>query len=131
MRDCSVTHTLTVFYDGDCPLCRREIEIYRRRQGAERIEWRDLSTSPDREAAPGLSRHDALTRLYVMTADGRVVSGARAFATLWHALPATRRLGQIAGLPGIVHLGEAVYRIFLKARPLWRPHTCNDGVCEV
>lgn len=35
---------LSVFYDGDCPLCQREIAFYRRRSGAERIRWIDVAS---------------------------------------------------------------------------------------
>ena len=51
---------LTVFYDGSCPLCRREIDFYRRRRGAARIDWLDISGLPEGEVAPGLSRCAAL-----------------------------------------------------------------------
>ena len=30
---------LTVFYDGACPLCDREISFYKRRRGAEGVRW--------------------------------------------------------------------------------------------
>ena len=53
---------LTVFYDGACPLCRREIAFYRRRRGAARIRWLDISRAPEGEVAPGLSRCAALAR---------------------------------------------------------------------
>lgn len=29
----------TVFYDGSCPLCSREIAHYRRLRGAESLKW--------------------------------------------------------------------------------------------
>jgi hypothetical protein len=34
---------LTVYYDGACPLCRREIDFYRRRGRAAPIEWVDAA----------------------------------------------------------------------------------------
>jgi len=32
-----------IFFDGECPPCRREIAHYRRLQGAELIEWVDIT----------------------------------------------------------------------------------------
>ena len=34
---------LTIYYDGSCPLCRREIAFYRRQPGSERLDWMDVS----------------------------------------------------------------------------------------
>ena len=30
---------LTVYFDGSCPLCRREMALYRRLPQAQSIEW--------------------------------------------------------------------------------------------
>ena len=30
---------LTVFYDGACPLCNREISFYKRQRGFVRLNW--------------------------------------------------------------------------------------------
>ena len=35
--------TLTAFFDGDCPLCKREIDYYRGCDGADRIQWVDIN----------------------------------------------------------------------------------------
>jgi len=86
---------LTVFYDGACPLCRREISFYQRRDGAESVRWIDVSRSPAGEVAPGLSRDAALARFHVRDAAGRITSGGPAFAKLWEALPAFAVLGRV------------------------------------
>lgn len=108
---------LTVFYDGACPLCRREIGFYRRLEGSEQIEWIDVSAGSAGSVAPGLCRTDALKRFHVRLADGRLESGARGFAELWAALPAFRWLGAIARLPVISSVLEVAYRGFLRIRP--------------
>ncbi len=33
---------LMVYYDGQCPVCRREIALYRRLDTAGAVAWRDL-----------------------------------------------------------------------------------------
>jgi predicted DCC family thiol-disulfide oxidoreductase YuxK len=86
---------LTVFFDGGCPLCSREIAFYRARRGADRLHWVDVSECGSEWVAPDLTLEAARRRFHVMHADGRVVSGARAFADLWSDLPAFALLGRL------------------------------------
>lgn len=108
---------LTVFYDGACPLCEREIAFYRRREGADRVAWIDVSESTANRIAPGLSKDQALARFHVRTSDGRLVSGGKAFARLWAALPAFRLLGRVFQVPPLAWLLDRAYLLFLGIRP--------------
>jgi predicted DCC family thiol-disulfide oxidoreductase YuxK len=119
---------LTLYYDGGCPVCTREIGFYQRRRGAERIRWVNLSQCEDSDLGADLSRDDAYVRLHARRPDGQLVSGARAFAAMWQALPAFHLAGRIAALPGMVQTLEWAYRGFLKVRRLWRK---DAAVCPL
>ena len=106
---------LTVYYDGSCPLCRREIALYQRQRGAEQLAWHDISAGAP--TGPGLSCEAAMRRFHVRDAQGRLHSGAAGFAHLWRSLPGWRVLGWIAAVPPIVWLLELAYRGFLPLRP--------------
>ena len=110
-------HQLTVFYDGACPLCRREIGFYQRRDGAQSIDWVDVSRCAGETVAPGLTKAEAMARFHVKRADGRLASGGLAFAQLWAALPGFRPFGLVLQWPPLAWLTERVYRLFLKVRP--------------
>ncbi len=112
----STTRDLTVYFDGACPLCRREVAFYRRLDRAGRIAWQDVS-APD--AAPGcdLSRDAALQRFHVREADGRLASGAAGFVAVWRRLPGFRWLAPLAAWPPALRLLEHAYLGFLKIRP--------------
>ena len=73
-----------VYFDGACPLCRREISFYRSRVEPGAIEWVDLSAEDGTEVAPDLDRKRALARFHVRLPDGRLADGARAFAQQSH-----------------------------------------------
>ncbi len=108
---------LTVYYDGACPLCRREIAFYERREHAGVIEWVDISRTPDAPAACGIAPTDALHRLHAVEAGGRVFSGARAFTAIWRRVPGFRVLGRLAARQPLIGLAEGGYRLFLRIRP--------------
>lgn len=110
----------TVYYDGACPVCAREIAMYRRRDGAEAVRWIDASTAAPASLGTDLSREAALARLHVRDAQGRLVSGAAAFVALWRALPATAWWGRLCAHPFAIATLEIVYRGFLRLRRLWR-----------
>jgi predicted DCC family thiol-disulfide oxidoreductase YuxK len=118
---------LTVYFDGGCPLCTREIDFYRKRAGAEAVSWVDVSgldvsgvdvsETEGQTVAPGLTREAAMARFHVRRGDGRLVSGGAAFAELWRALPGFRRIGRIAAIWPVLPLLELAYRAFLPVRP--------------
>lgn len=110
---------LTLYYDGG-PVCTREIGFYQRGRGAEQINWVNLAACDDAALGSDLSREVAYARLHARLPDGTLLSGARAFAVLWGALPAFGFVGRVAALPGVVHGLEIVYRGFLRLRRLWR-----------
>ncbi|MBC7942812.1 MAG: DUF393 domain-containing protein, partial [Chitinophagaceae bacterium] len=111
---------LTVYYDGACPVCSREIAAYRRQAGAANCAWIDASSCPEPALGTGLLRRDALTRFHVRRADGELIVGMRAFALLWRELPRMAWAGRLASKGPVPALLEAAYRVFLAVRPLWR-----------
>jgi predicted DCC family thiol-disulfide oxidoreductase YuxK len=110
----------TLYYDGACPVCAREIAMYRRQPGADGVCWVDVARCAPADLGPDLNRDDALARLHWRAADGRLVSGAPAFAGLWRALPRWSWLGRLLGTGVGLWVLEASYRVFLAVRPLWR-----------
>ncbi len=103
-----------VWFDGGCPLCRREIGVMRRLDRAGAIQFLDVA-SPDAGSCP-LDRAELLARFHAME-DGRLVSGAAAFAAMWRAIPALRPIGLLARNPLALRILEAAYRMFLRVRP--------------
>ncbi len=106
-----------VYYDGACPICRREINYYRSRPGAENMEWRDVSHCADDAVDPDLRREDALARFHARGPDGSLVDGAAAFGLMWSNIAGFRTLGWIAQKPGIRHVLDVCYTFFLRVRP--------------
>ena len=110
------TGTLTVLYDGSCPLCRREIALYQGMKADQPLAFVDVSDAAV-GLPPGTQRERLLARFHVQRADGSLADGARGFVAVWAALPGWRWLARLASLPGVTGLMELAYRGFLLARP--------------
>jgi len=111
----------TVYFDGECPICRREIAHYRRQRGADTIAWIDASRCEEAALPPGLDRTAVMRRFHVREEDGTLVTGAAAFVTIWRRLPGFAWLARVASTRPALAILEAGYAVFLRARPLWRP----------
>ena len=116
MRVFPPSQTLTVLFDGSCPICRREIAYYRQLAAREPIDWVDVS-DPAKAAAVGLSCEVAMARFHVCDSAGQWWAGGAAFARLWRALPRWRWLGHAFAWPPFSWALEAGYRLFLRWRP--------------
>jgi len=112
----SACERITVYYDGACPLCQAEIGIYQRQDHAGALKLVDVSAGST-VMPHDLSRQTALARFHVRGPDGRLESGAAAFAIVWQALPAWRRIGRLAQQGWLIGSLEIAYRLFLPARP--------------
>lgn len=114
---------LTVLYDGSCPLCRREIGIYRSLQPLRPdspVCFADVSDAAlplPSALPPGTTREQLLARFHVRGRDGQWLSGAQAFLALWAALPGWRWLALAGRVPGAAWAMERTYRLFLRWRP--------------
>ena len=123
----------TVYFDGMCPVCSREISAYRRLRGGECINWVDASRCDAALLGAGLDRPSAMRRLHVRRGNGTngtngtLVSGAAAFVEIWHQLPALAWLARLcANRPALLAL-DKLYDGFLRLRRYWRaPAAASD-----
>jgi len=118
------THsTPTVYFDGGCPVCSREVAMYQRQPGADGVCWVDITRCAPQDLGTDLTREAAMARLHLRQPDGTLVSGAQAFTTLWRALPRWSWLGRLLGTWPTLWVLEGGYRMFLGIRRLWRSGT--------
>ncbi len=78
------------------------------------IDFIDVVASPDADCPMG--RAELLARLHARE-NGRLLSGADAFAAMWRAIPLLRPLGQLARVPLVLSFLERSYVAFLRVRP--------------
>jgi predicted DCC family thiol-disulfide oxidoreductase YuxK len=113
--------TCTVYFDGACPVCRREIAHYRRLRGSDAIAWVDASSCDEAALGQGLDRSLVLSRFHVREGDGTLSSGAAAFVAIWRRLPAFAWFATLASSRPMLAVLDVGYWIFLRVRRWWRP----------
>lgn len=118
-RPMTADSRFTVYFDGNCPICSREIATYRRLRGGETIDWIDASRCEAAALSDDLDRAAALQRFHVRGPDGTLMSGAAAFIEIWKRLPAFSRLARLCSGPRVLAILDALYGGFLRLRRLW------------
>ena len=105
-----------VFYDGSCPLCRREIAHYRRQDRAGALGWVDITRDRESLETYELTLEQAMARLHVLDAQGRWQIGAWGFAAIWERIPRYRWLARLVRGLHLLPLLDAGYRPFARWR---------------
>lgn len=86
----------------------------RRLDRREAIDFVDVTDAQTRNCP--IDRRVLLARLHAQE-DGRLLSGAAAFAAMWRAIPVLRPLGLAARNAVVLALLEKLYGGFLRVRP--------------
>ena len=107
---------ITVYYDGQCPLCSREIEHYRALVRGASVLFVDL-TQPGFDPVRERVDPDQADKILHVKVGEKVRTGLDAVITLWEAIPAYGWLGRIARLPILYSFFNAGYRVFAHFRP--------------
>jgi predicted DCC family thiol-disulfide oxidoreductase YuxK len=104
---------IKIFFDGQCPLCSREIAFYKRQKGAELLEWIDIYNSSLSDYPDGLTPAKALKRFHVLGSDGKLESGGKGFVLLWLALPKFSFFGKAFNNSYMGWILECAYKTFV------------------
>ncbi|HRI18361.1 MAG TPA: DUF393 domain-containing protein [Burkholderiaceae bacterium] len=119
-----------VFFDGDCPLCTREIAMLRWLDRRQRIRFTDIATPTFDAAALCKTQRQLMDRIHGRLADGCRIEGVEVFRRLYGAvgfevlIPLTR-------LPGVRHALDWGYERFARNRLRWTRRCAPDGACRL
>ena len=106
---------ISVFYDGNCSLCSKEIGFYRKITKNHPFIWIDLSNNNVIENE-SFSKIDALKLLHVKDHNNNLYIGVPAFIVIWKNIPILKWLGFVATKPIIYWTLCTLYKIFSKWR---------------
>lgn len=108
---------LTVYFDGACPLCQREIGFISNQVSSDTVTFLDVSTDAQQDLGDNLDQNKAMKRFHVRRADGTLLSGAAAFAEIWKKTVWMKPIGYLVGAPGLTRFFDWLYDRFLLIRP--------------
>ena len=107
--------SLTIYYDGECPLCLAEIHFLKSRNKDRLIEFVDVAAAQYDEATHQLSCHLALAAMHGRLADGTLLKGIPVFTEAYRRsdLP---MLAWIFSRTWLEPFLSAMYYVFAKYR---------------
>lgn len=134
---------ITLLYDGECPLCLREVAFLQGRDaGRGRVRFVDIADpSYDPAQHGGVDFATAMGRIHAVGADGTVLQGLEVFRQIYAALD----LGWVYALtrwPGVGRVADWLYerwaerRLALTGRPdlatlvAQRNQACASDRCQ-
>jgi len=118
-----------VFYDGGCPLCRREIALLRRWDRHGKIQFTDIDAPEFSAVSLGRTHQDLMARIQGRLPDGQWIEGVEVFRRLYAAV-GFRWLAATSRWPGISQILDLGYRLFAKNR-LRLTGRCDAGACKI
>ena len=123
------TWDVRVFYDGDCPLCMREIAMLQRRDKRRRIDFQDISAADFDPEATGKTFAELMERIHGQLPDGTWIEGVEVFRQLYSAI-GLGAVAEMTKIPGIRQTLDWGYRRFAKNR-LRLTGRCDVEGCSV
>jgi predicted DCC family thiol-disulfide oxidoreductase YuxK len=131
MSATSTADRAIVLYDGDCAFCRRSVRILKSFDWLGRLAFQSARET-DRlpQTTVPLVPQKLIEEMHVVpAARDRAYAGFSAFRWMAWRLPATALLAPFLYIPGVLWLGNRVYRWVARNRFNLVP--CDDGGCQV
>ncbi len=105
------TPKLSVFYDGECPLCNRTATLIHHFDVLQGVAFKDLQTQAN--SAPQLQAYDErvlLNDLYAVDLYGHVYAGVDTYIQILQKMRYLAVFAWMMRIPGIYYLAKMIYR---------------------
>ncbi|HPM83813.1 MAG TPA: DUF393 domain-containing protein [Candidatus Anammoximicrobium sp.] len=125
----SSSQEIEVFFDGGCPLCRREMNWLRRRDRQGKIRFTDISAPCFQATTVGKTQEGLMAQIHARLPDGTWLQGVDVFRRLYAAV-GFGPLVVLSRLPLIFQLLDWGYAVFARNR-LRLTGRCTADSCPV
>jgi predicted DCC family thiol-disulfide oxidoreductase YuxK len=109
------TPELTLYYDGQCPLCQAEIHFLQSRNGEGKLDFVDVTEANFAANAHHISCEAAMAQIHGRLANGQVLVGVPVFAQAYQ-LARLPVLAWILSRPWLQPVLGPAYVLFAKHR---------------
>jgi predicted DCC family thiol-disulfide oxidoreductase YuxK len=124
-----MSYVIEVFYDGQCPLCVREMRWLQHKDRAHgRIVFTDITANQFDAASLGVSMGTLMQKIHGRLPDGSIVVGVEVFRRLYGALGFTWAV-KVSRLPGVKQCLDVLYTLFARNR-MRLTGRCSAGHCK-
>lgn len=120
-------YAVEVFYDGDCPLCLREINMIRRKDKRGRIRFTDIAAHGFNAADYGKTFDGLMAEIHGRDSEGNWLVGVEVFRRLYSEIG----FGSVVAMtrwPLVAPTLDVAYRWFAKRR-LGLTGRCQQDRC--
>ncbi|MCA9646588.1 MAG: DUF393 domain-containing protein [Polyangiaceae bacterium] len=122
-------YQVEVFFDGECPLCVREIRMLQKLDRRQRIRFTDIAAPEFDAAALGTDYLTLMDKIHGRLPNGEWITGVEVFRRLYSAVGLSP-LVALTRLPGLSHGLDFAYERFAKNRLKWTGR-CDAAGCAV
>jgi predicted DCC family thiol-disulfide oxidoreductase YuxK len=120
---------IEVFYDGGCPLCRREIDLLRRWDRRQAIRFTDIDSPDFPDEVDGKSYAQLMAQMHARLPEGTWLTGVEVFRRMY-ALVGFRWPVSLSRWPLISPALDVGYALFARYR-LSLAGRCSAESCRV
>ena len=130
MSHVNLNEKFEVFYDGECALCNKEINLLRRFDTHQRIVFTDITAADfDSSTCAGVPFETLMDEIHGRFESGELVTGVEVFRQLYGRVGFRWAIG-MTRLYGIRQALDSGYSLFARNRLKWTGR-CVDGECSV
>ena len=119
-------NTIKVYFDGNCGLCSKEINYYRKIDKKNIFEWVNIYINDTDLKKLGITKSEALMELHALDKNGKMYKGVDSFILIW------RNLSFFWSILGIL---VSFYPIYLVAKFAYRKFAIQRfnklGYCDI
>ena len=126
---------LTIFFDGGCPLCKREIDFMSSRNQKGFLRFIDINSSDFSSDKYGITYKQAMERIHALKSDGSVIRDVNVFQQAYSLIDlgwiyAPTKLPIIDKIISMIYGLWAKYRLKITLRPPIEK-LCADRDCDI